>query len=50
LEILKKEDLEEVKGGGLGIKTIMAIVSAGAFVIGLVDGFIRPLKCRNYYN
>ncbi|MBR5662569.1 MAG: hypothetical protein IKX00_02825 [Bacilli bacterium] len=47
MEILKTCELKEVKGGALGSKLIMALVSGGAFLIGLIDGYLRPLKCRN---
>ena len=47
MEILKEIELKNVKGGALGSKLLMALVSGGAFIIGLVDGFLRPLKCRH---
>ena len=47
MEILKKEELTTVKGGGLTLKLVMGIITAGTFIVGLIDGFIRPLKCRN---
>ena len=47
MEILKEKDLKNVKGGALGSKLIMALVTGGAFFIGLIDGILRPLKCRN---
>jgi len=48
LEILKNEELNNVVGGGLTFKLLMSIVGVSSFVIGLIDGLIRPLKCRNY--
>ena len=48
MKVLNITEQKNVKGGAFGIKLIMGIVSAGAFIIGLVDGFLRPLKCRNY--
>ena len=48
LEILKQEELKNVKGGGITFKFIMGLITAGTFIVGLVDGFLRPLKCRNY--
>ena len=47
MKILKEEELKNMKGGALGSKLIMALVSGGAFLIGLIDGVLRPLKCRN---
>lgn len=45
--IINKEELKNVKGGAFGLKIFVSIISAGTFIIGLVDGFLRPLKCRN---
>lgn len=47
MEILKENDLKNVKGGALGSKLIMGLVTGGAFLVGLIDGILRPLKCRN---
>ena len=47
MEILEQNDLKNVKGGALGSKLIMVLVTGGAFLIGLIDGVLRPLKCRN---
>ena len=47
MEIQNKNELLEVKGGGISIKLIMGLITAGTFIVGLVDGFIRPLRCRN---
>lgn len=48
MEILKQEELNCVKGGGITLKVIMGFITAGTFIVGLIDGFLRPLKCRNY--
>ena len=48
MEILKKEELTSIVGGGLTFRFIMGLISAGTFIVGLIDGFLRPLKCRNY--
>ena len=48
MEILKQDELHNIVGGGLTLKFIMGIITAGTFIVGLVDGFLRPLKCRNY--
>lgn len=41
---LNKEELLDIRGGGLGI--LVGIAGAIVFLIGLVDGYIRPLKCN----
>jgi hypothetical protein len=47
LKELKSDELKEVKGGIIGSKLIMGLITGGSFLIGLLDGFLRPLKCRN---
>lgn len=47
LKELNVKELKSVRGGFFGSKLIMSLVTGGAFVIGLLDGFLRPLKCRN---
>ena len=49
MKILKQKELEEVKGGALGSKLVMAIVTGGAFMIGLIDGLIK-LKWQDLKN
>ena len=44
---LKEEELKTIKGGGTIFKLAMGFLTAGAFIVGLVDGYLRPLKCRN---
>ncbi len=41
---LKAEELKEIAGGGW---TLGIIITAGVvFLIGVIDGYIRPLKCN----
>ena len=41
---LDKKELMEVHGGGLGLGLLIA---AGVlFLIGVIDGYTRPLKCH----
>jgi len=46
--VLEKEKLLTVYGGaatkniGLGI----IIAALGSFIVGIIDGFLRPLKCN----
>lgn len=41
---LGNDELKKVNGGGLGLWALGASV---VFLIGVVDGYIRPLKCNN---
>ncbi|MBQ3021004.1 MAG: hypothetical protein IJD92_02115 [Bacilli bacterium] len=46
--VLETEELMNINGGangkGVGIGIIIAAI--GSFIIGLIDGFLRPLKCN----
>lgn len=41
---LKTSELMQVKGGGQGLWA--AIGGIIAFIIGLADGFLNPIKCN----
>lgn len=43
---LSKEELLDVNGGAIKMSVGLAIGAGITFVIGLVDGILRPLKCR----
>jgi hypothetical protein len=47
LRQLKSNELENIRGGGALFKIAMGFLTAGSFIVGLVDGYLRPLKCRN---
>lgn len=46
MEKLDNKTLMNINGGALSIGAMIAIGGAITFIIGLLDGFIRPLKCR----
>lgn len=41
---LNKKELENVVGGGAG--TVLIIIAGVVFLIGVIDGYIRPLGCN----
>lgn len=43
---LKKEELLNINGGGFHIGIGVGIVAGITFLIGLIDGYVRPLACR----
>lgn len=44
--MLKKEELLRIRGGGLSVG-IWTLIGAGVvFLIGVIDGYVRPLKCN----
>lgn len=46
MEKLKKEELLKCSGGGISFGAFLGISAGIAFLIGLIDGYIRPLPCR----
>ena len=44
--VLKKEELNEVIGGGISLSILGIIGAIGVFIAGVVDGFLRPLRCN----
>lgn len=46
MEKLKNNDLKKINGGGVSA-TVGILIGAGiVFLIGLIDGYVRPLKCN----
>ena len=44
MEKLKYDDLKQISGGGWGIGLL---IGAGiVFLIGVIDGYVRPLSCN----
>jgi hypothetical protein len=43
--LLNNTQLQEIKGG-ISFWGILGIFSGISFFIGLVDGFVRPIKCN----
>jgi len=46
MEEIEKNDLKTIKGGAMSIWGGIGIVSGIVFLIGVIDGFVRPLKCN----
>lgn len=46
MEEIKKKELVNVDGGGISVWGGIGIGAAVVFFIGVLDGFIRPLKCN----
>lgn len=43
---LDKKELLKVNGGGIGFGTLTLIGAGIVFLIGVIDGYVRPLKCN----
>lgn len=46
MEKLNNLELESIKGGAVSWGVLAGIVSGGIFLIGVLDGYLRPYKCR----
>lgn len=46
MEKLKKNELLKINGGGMSVGFGLLIGAGIVFIIGLIDGFVRPLKCN----
>ncbi len=43
---LSLEEMKQISGGGINIGLWLGIGAGVSFIIGLIDGIIRPLKCN----
>ena len=43
---LSNEELMNISGGGVNVALVAAVSAGIAFIIGIFDGIVRPLKCR----
>lgn len=43
---LNKKEMLEINGGGINFSFWALIGSGIVFMVGLIDGFVRPLKCN----
>lgn len=46
MEKISKTELKNINGGGISFGAGLAIGAGITFLIGLIDGYIRPLACR----
>lgn len=43
---LSNNELSKINGGGLSIGVALLIGGLATFIIGMIDGYVRPLRCR----
>lgn len=43
---IRNKDLKNIQGGGISVWGGIGIASGIIFLIGVIDGFVRPLKCN----
>ena len=46
MERISKNELMSVNGGGFSIGLGFLIGGLATFIIGVIDGYVRPLKCN----
>ncbi|HIU22819.1 MAG TPA: hypothetical protein IAD49_04490 [Candidatus Fimihabitans intestinipullorum] len=48
MEQIEKEELKKLVGGGVstGVSVALALTAGIVFVIGVIDGYLRPLLCH----
>ena len=46
MEKINKEELKNIDGGGLSLLGAAGIIAGVVFVIGVIDGYVRPKKCN----
>lgn len=44
--MLTNEDLYNVKGGAIKAGVLALIIGGVTFIIGVIDGYLRPLRCN----
>lgn len=43
---LTKKELLNIEGGSISLGICLAITAGVVFLIGVIDGLVRPLECR----
>ena len=46
MNLLSEAQMNEISAGGLSKAVLAGVVAAGIFIVGVVDGLVRPLKCH----
>lgn len=43
---ISKDELKKIDGGGISLLGVAGIVAGAVFLIGVIDGYVRPKKCN----
>lgn len=43
---LEESELKSINGGGVSVGLLVGISAGITFIIGVIDGFMRPKKCN----
>ena len=44
MDKISNNELKQINGGGFGLGLLIG--GLATFLIGVIDGYVRPLKCR----
>ena len=44
--MLSNEELSNIKGGAIKTGVVAIIIAGVTFIIGVIDGYLRPLRCN----
>lgn len=44
--MLNNEELLNINGGAVSLGVVAIIIAGIVFLVGVADGYMRPLKCR----
>ena len=47
MQKLSKEEMMNIKGGGISVWVILGIGALVTFLVGVIDGIVNPLDCNN---
>ncbi len=43
---LTEKELKHIKGGSISLGAGLLIIAGIVFIVGVIDGYVRPLKCN----
>lgn len=43
---IQNEELKKINGGGFNVGIAIAIAAGITFIVGVIDGIVRPLNCH----
>ena len=44
--MLTNDDLYNIKAGAINSSVVALIIAGVIFIVGVIDGYMRPLKCN----
>jgi len=47
MKLVEDKELEQITGGGFSWGIAAGIVAGITFIIGVIEGYVNPIKCNN---